>query len=250
MPPTCSPRTAVTISHLGRRAYIAAIAPFHRLVVKSTTRRAERSGRPPELSGRAPPAGPNPVRAGSRLAQRGARGTFLPESYGRDARAAFGALAPPRPRRAAQRLRRLAEGADEGAAHPLGIGEAGRLGDALDRLADDCTRARATSMRSRSIAFDGVMPVSAMKARAKCRALMPALLGEVLHRQRRVEMFARPGKQRLEAPGRRLQFQQRRELRLAAARGDDRARAGARSFARPPRRNPPRPWRAPGRCRR
>ena len=42
-----------------------------------------------------------------------------------------------RPRRAAQRLRRLAEGADadEGAAHPLGIAKAGGLCDAFDRLA-------------------------------------------------------------------------------------------------------------------
>src|SRR6185437_4036124 len=40
-----------------------------------------------------------------------------------------------RPRRTAQRLRRLAEGADESAPHPLGIAEAGDLGDALDRLA-------------------------------------------------------------------------------------------------------------------
>src|SRR5713101_8894472 len=41
----------------------------------------------------------------------------------------------PRPRRAAQRVRRLAEGADEGAAHPLRIAKAGYLRDALDRLA-------------------------------------------------------------------------------------------------------------------
>jgi hypothetical protein len=41
----------------------------------------------------------------------------------------------PRPRRAAQRLRRLAEGADEGAAHPLRIAKAGGLRDAFDRLA-------------------------------------------------------------------------------------------------------------------
>jgi hypothetical protein len=32
-------------------------------------------------------------------------------------------------------LRRLAEGADEGAAHPLRITKAGRLRDVLDRLA-------------------------------------------------------------------------------------------------------------------
>jgi hypothetical protein len=41
----------------------------------------------------------------------------------------------PRPRRAPQRLRRLAEGADEGAAHPFRIAEAGGFGDAFDRLA-------------------------------------------------------------------------------------------------------------------
>ncbi len=43
------------------------------------------------------------------------------------------------------------------------------------------------------------------------------LLGHVLDRQRRVEMLARPGQQRPEAAVRRLQFQQRGELRLAAA---------------------------------
>ena len=40
--------TVVTFNHLGGRAYIAAIAPFHRLIVKSSLRRAERSGWPPE----------------------------------------------------------------------------------------------------------------------------------------------------------------------------------------------------------
>ena len=41
--------TVVTFNHLGGRAYIAGIAPFHRLIVKSSLRRAERSGWPPEL---------------------------------------------------------------------------------------------------------------------------------------------------------------------------------------------------------
>jgi len=41
--------TVVTFNHLGGRAYIAAIAPFHRLIVKSSLRRAERSGWPPEM---------------------------------------------------------------------------------------------------------------------------------------------------------------------------------------------------------
>src|SRR3982074_2109311 len=43
------------------------------------------------------------------------------------------------------------------------------------------------------------------------------LFGEVLDRQWRIEMLARPAEQRSEAPGRRLQFQERGELRLAAA---------------------------------
>ena len=42
-------------------------------------------------------------------------------------------------------------------------------------------------------------------------------IGQVLHRQRRVEIFARPGQQRAEPAVRRLQLQQRGELRLAAA---------------------------------
>ena len=38
--------TVVTFNHWGGRAYIAGIAPFHRLIVKSSLRRAERSGWP------------------------------------------------------------------------------------------------------------------------------------------------------------------------------------------------------------
>ena len=41
-------RLVVTFNHLGGRAYIVGIAPFHRLIVKSSLRRAERSGWPPE----------------------------------------------------------------------------------------------------------------------------------------------------------------------------------------------------------
>lgn len=41
--------TVVTFNHFGGRAYIAGIAPFHRLIVKSSLRRAERSGWPSEL---------------------------------------------------------------------------------------------------------------------------------------------------------------------------------------------------------
>lgn len=41
--------TVVTFNHLGGRAYIAGIAPFHRLIVKSSLRRAERSGWPSEI---------------------------------------------------------------------------------------------------------------------------------------------------------------------------------------------------------
>src|SRR5713101_9938933 len=44
-------------------------------------------------------------------------------------------LALTRPRCAAQRLRRLAEGADESAAHPLRIAKAGQLRNPFDRFA-------------------------------------------------------------------------------------------------------------------
>src|SRR6478672_6910945 len=43
------------------------------------------------------------------------------------------------------------------------------------------------------------------------------LLGQILDGERRIEMLARPTQQRSEAAARRLQFQQRGELRLAAA---------------------------------
>ena len=39
-----------------------------------------------------------------------------------------------RPRRAPQRLRRLAEGADKGAPHPIRVAKPGELRDAFDRL--------------------------------------------------------------------------------------------------------------------
>ena len=121
------------------------------------------------------------------------------------------------PRRAAQRLRRLAEGADEGAAHPLGIAKAGLSRDAFDRLAEDCTLARATSILKRSIAFDGVAPVSAMKARVKCRELMPARSA----RSSTVSGASRCSRAHVKSDpktaARGLQFQQRGELRLPAA---------------------------------
>ena len=64
-------------------------------------------------------------------------GKFLPQANvaaQRHRRLAEGAELT-RPRRAAQRLRRLAEGADEGAAHPLRIAKSGQFRDALDRFA-------------------------------------------------------------------------------------------------------------------
>jgi hypothetical protein len=54
------------------------------------------------------------------------------------------------------------------------IAKAGGLRGVLDRLAGGLHARRGTSIRNRSTAFDGVVPVSAMKARAKCRELMPA----------------------------------------------------------------------------
>ena len=82
---------------------------------------------------------------------------------------------------------------------------------------EDCTRCRATSIRNRSTAFDGVVPVAAMKARAKCRELMPAcsaMSSTVKGGSRCSRAQANSGPNR---PERRLQFQQRGELRLAAA---------------------------------
>ena len=61
---------------------------------------------------------------------------------------------------------------------------------------DDCTRCRATSMRRRSIAFDGVDPVSAMKAAGEMPRAHAGALGEILHGQFGVEVLARPGQQR------------------------------------------------------
>ena len=72
-------------------------------------------------------------------------------------------------------------------------------------------------MRSRSTAFDGVVPVSAMKARVKCRELMPACSARSSTVSGASRCLARPGQQRPEPAVRRLQFQQRGELRLAAA---------------------------------
>ena len=123
----------------------------------------------------------------------------------------------PRPRRAAQRLRRLAEGADEGAAHPLRIAEAGGFGDPLDRLAGglhalprhlDAQPLHRLRRRGAGLGDEGAGEMPRTHA---------GLLGEILDRQRRIEMLARPGQQRPEAAVRRLQFQQRGELRLAAA---------------------------------
>jgi hypothetical protein len=105
----------------------------------------------------------------------------------------------PRPRRAAQRLRRLAEGADEGAAHPLRIAKAGGLRDVLDRLAG--------GLHAQPRHFDP-QPLHRLRRRGaglrdegarKVPRTHAGLLGHVLDRQRRVEMFARPGQQRREA---------------------------------------------------
>jgi hypothetical protein len=66
------------------------------------------------------------------------------------------------PRRAAQRLRRLAERADESTTHPLRIAEASGFGDALDRLGGRLNPQIARSLRKgakRQIRFAGLEPV-------------------------------------------------------------------------------------------
>ena len=82
---------------------------------------------------------------------------------------------------------------------------------------EDCTRCRATSTRSRSTAFDGVVPVSAMKARAKCRELIPARSARASTVSGASRCSRAQASSGTEAAGRRFQFQQRGELRLAAA---------------------------------
>src|SRR6202012_301453 len=67
---------------------------------------------------------------------------------------------------------------------------------------EDCTRSRATSIRSRSIAFEGA---------AKMPRAHAGAFGQILDRQSLVEMLARPGQQRPEARRRRLELEQRGE---------------------------------------
>ena len=123
----------------------------------------------------------------------------------------------PRPRRAAERLRGLAEGADEGAAHPFGIAESRELRDAFDRFR--------RGLHALSRHFDA-QTLDRLRRRGaglgdegagKMPRAHAGLFGEVFHRQRCIEMFARPDQEFSEAAARRFQFQQRRELRLAAA---------------------------------
>lgn len=59
--------TVVTFNHFAGRAYIAGIAPFHRLIVQSSLRRAERTGWPSESGSE---AGDKPVGALRRSEQK------------------------------------------------------------------------------------------------------------------------------------------------------------------------------------
>src|ERR1700753_2227657 len=67
----------------------------------------------------------------NRISDFGSRGGLLTSAH---LRQVFDRPKSARPRRAAKRLRRLTESADEGAAHPLRITKAGRFRNALDRL--------------------------------------------------------------------------------------------------------------------
>jgi hypothetical protein len=95
-----------------------------------------------------------------------------------------------------QRLRRLTEGADKGAARPLPITKAGHFRHAFDRLAGRLHRLPRDLLH----AFDGVVQVSATKARSKWHQLMPASSAR-RSTVSGVEVHARPAKQRPEAPG-------------------------------------------------
>ena len=78
------------------------------------------------------------------------------------------------------------------------------------------SRSRDASSRRRSIAFAGVIPVSAAKARAKWRGLIAARSASRSTGQALVEPLARPGEQRREPAAGAVGFEQRRELRLPA----------------------------------
>src|SRR4051812_351951 len=111
------------------------------------------------------------------------------------------------PCRAPQRLRRLTEGADESAPHALGVAEAGCLRDELDRLARglhalarDLDAQALDGLRGRRAGLGG-------KGAGKMPRTHASAVGEIFDRQAGVEVLARPGQQRAEAPVRRLQFQ-------------------------------------------
>src|SRR6478735_6275013 len=113
----------------------------------------------------------------------------------------------PGPCRAPQRLRRLAEGADEGAPHALGIAESSRLRDELDRLARglhalarDLDAQALDGLRGRRAGLGG-------KGAGKMPRAHAGAISEIFDRQAGVEVLARPGQQRTEAAVRRLQFQ-------------------------------------------
>jgi hypothetical protein len=71
-------------------------------------------------------------------------------------------------------LRRESQGAQEGTAHAPGVAKTGRLSNLLKDASLRSMAALAVSTLKRSTAFAGVVPISAAKARAKCRGLMAA----------------------------------------------------------------------------
>ena len=147
-------------------------------------------------------------------------------------------------------LRRLPEGAQEGAAHALAIGEAGLAGDNVDRvpalLHHQPRRfdAQMFDRLGRRLSRLGV-ECAAELARAQMRGL-----GQLLDRQRVAQVAPGIVERLLDAVGLGIQVEQCRMLRLpagAAVIDDELAARPAREIER---RNPSRSCRAPDRCRR
>jgi hypothetical protein len=81
----------------------------------------------------------------------------------------------------AQSLWRPPEGADKGAAHAVGIAEANLLGNTPEGRVAGLSAVRAISRRRRFKALAGVVPISAVKARAKWRLSLLSFAEDFAH---------------------------------------------------------------------
>ncbi len=120
-------------------------------------------------------------------------------------------------RRALDRLRRLAEGAQERAPHALGVGEARLAGDHVDRVVAGLDHgARRLDPQHLDRARRRLPGLEAEAAAELARAEV-GRLGQLVDRQRPPQVALGISERLLDAVRFRLQLEQGRELRLAAA---------------------------------